>query len=71
MASADIRAAMKRVMAENKPNSGNRPPNLTVTEDTHVNCGTCIHWSGTGTCRLYQYRTSQNQVCDSWSPQPK
>ena len=70
MAGAEIKAAMKRIMAENKPNSGKRPPNLTVTEDTHRNCGTCVHWRN-GNCLLYDYKTQPDQICDSWSPQPK
>jgi hypothetical protein len=66
-----IREAMKRVMAESKPNSGSRPPELTVTEDSHVNCGTCEHFNGAGLCRLYSYKVKPDMVCSSWAPKPK
>jgi len=68
---AEIQEAIKRVMAERKPNSGHRPPELTVTEDTHVNCGTCVHWNGRGRCELYDYETRPDQVCASWAPLPQ
>lgn len=66
MADPDVVRAVMRGMV----NSGHRPPNLTVTEDTHKNCRTCIHWNGRGRCRLYEYNTRPDQVCDDWGPQP-
>lgn len=72
MANAEaIQAAMQRIMAENKPNSGTRPPNLQPTEDTHKNCSTCVHWDGRGTCQMYDYKTHADEVCDSWEPKPE
>lgn len=70
--SAAIKAAMAAMMKRNSetPNSGDRPPNLTVTEDQRVNCSTCVHWDGQGTCRMYSYRTQPDQICDSWAPEP-
>lgn len=65
-----IKAALQTAMKENKPNSGHRPPNLTVTENEHRNCSTCIHWNGSDRCRLYDYAVRPNEVCDSWSPKP-
>ncbi len=61
---------MQRLMRETKPNSGTRPPNLTVTEDEHRCCLTCVHWDEEGTCKLYQYKTRPNEVSDSWAPKP-
>jgi hypothetical protein len=41
-----IKAAIAEMMKRKReePNSGNRPPNLTTTEDTHVNCSTCKYF---------------------------
>lgn len=65
---ATIKAAMQHIIAENKPNSGHRPPNLREG-DSHKNCASCIHWNGAGTCKLYSYKTQASQVCDMWGPQ--
>lgn len=67
-----IREAIKRIMQANaeRPNSGHRPPNLQTTDDTHENCSTCEHWEG-GFCKLYDYRTQPDQVCESWTPVPE
>lgn len=72
MANEAIKAAIAEMMKKTRetPNSGQRPPNLTVTEDTRKNCSTCVHWEA-GNCKLYDYRTQANQVCDSWSPLPE
>jgi len=65
-----VREAMRALMKANKPNSGHRPPGLTVTEDSHRNCLTCVNWDGRGTCKLYGYKTRPNQVSESWAPRP-
>jgi hypothetical protein len=69
---AAIKAAMQEMMKRNAeaPNSGQRPPGLASTEDSHVNCSTCLHWKA-GTCSLYDYRTQPDMVCESWSPLPE
>lgn len=65
---AVIKAAMQKMMAANKPNSGHKPPNLREG-DEHENCSTCIHWNGAGLCKMYDYRTQASQTCDMWGPQ--
>jgi hypothetical protein len=69
---SSIKAAMQQMMKENaeKPNSGHRPPNLTVTDSTRKNCSTCLHFKE-NRCSLYDYRVAPNEVCDSWSPLPE
>lgn len=64
-----IKAAIAEAMKANKPNSGNRPPNLGPAEDSHKTCSSCQHWAA-GTCKLYAYKTQPDQVCDSWTPFP-
>ena len=64
-----IRAAMRQFMDRNRPNSGTRPPNLTVSADSHRTCGTCVNFRE-GRCRLYAYKTRPDEVCDSWEPRP-
>lgn len=61
---------MQAAMAANKPNSGTRPPNLTLASNEHRACLTCDHFNGAGLCKLYQYKVQPDQVCDSWAPQP-
>lgn len=65
-----IKAAMKAMMEKGAetPNR-ERPPNLRQG-DARVNCATCQHFQG-GLCRLFQYRVTPEQVCDSWSPLPE
>lgn len=62
---------MQALLKENgeRPNSGHRPPNLQVTDDTHENCGTCLHFAH-NMCTLYDYRVEPNETCDSWAPLP-
>jgi hypothetical protein len=66
-----IKAAMQKMMQNNRPNSGIQPPNLHLTEDQHENCSTCIHWNGRGECLMYDYKTQPEEVCDSWTPEPE
>jgi hypothetical protein len=63
---------MQKMMKENaeRPNSGHRPPNLHMTEDTHKSCSTCLHYDK-NFCDLYDYRTQPSEVCDSWAPLPE
>ncbi len=61
---------MQRFMGADRPNSGHRPANLTVTDDERRCCLTCVHWDGRGTCKLYSYQTRPNEVSDSWEPRP-
>jgi len=69
--SAAIKAAMQLLMKQNaeKPNSGERPPNLRQG-DEHENCGNCEHFDE-GRCTLYSYKVTPEQVCDSWAPIPE
>lgn len=69
---AAIRQAMQLLMKRNQenPNSGERPPNLRLSEDPHENCGNCEHFKE-GRCTLYSYRVTPEQVCDSWTPIPE
>lgn len=61
-----VKTAMRQMMKTNY----RRPPNLTVTDSSHRNCSTCVHWNGRGLCKLYSYKTRPNQVSDSWAPKP-
>jgi hypothetical protein len=70
--SAAIKEAMAAFRKENaeRPNSGHKPPGLTMTESSNKNCSTCVHF-GHNTCSLYDYRVNPDEVCDSWSPLPE
>lgn len=72
MADPAIKAAMQAIMKRSaeSPNSGERPPNLRLSEDPHESCATCDHFSE-GRCHLYGYRVTAEQVCDSWTPIPE
>lgn len=64
-----IRAAMQQFMTRSRPNSGTRPPNLTVSANSHRTCSSCVNFRE-GRCRLYSYKTRPDEVCDSWEPRP-
>lgn len=65
MAESPVKAAMRQAM------NSKRPPGLEVTEDSHRNCLTCRYFNGAGLCKLYNYKVSPNEVCESWTPQPQ
>lgn len=46
--------------------AGKRPPNLRKGT-ARARCGLCRHFDGKGTCRLYRYPVTPNQLSDSYS----
>lgn len=67
-----IKAAMAEMMKRNaeRPNSGQRPPNLGQAEDMRRSCSTCQHFEE-NYCSLYAYQVKGDQTCNSWSPLPE
>lgn len=65
-----MKAAMAEMMKRNRPNSGQRPPNLGQAENMRRSCSTCQHF-GENRCQLFDYQVKADQVCESWSPLPE